>query len=98
MKRAGEIEAPFLVLCLKLCIAVHACFPLSQPGLELESTHMGAHLADRPVTREPMKAKPNEITHISKTCQLASVEDCSYNKLYFLVKAKLPFGTPLFLT
>lgn len=75
MSRAGGTEASFLVLCLKLCIAAHACLPLSQPGLELESTHMGAHLADRHVTREPMKAKPNEITHTSKTCRLASAQD-----------------------
>lgn len=67
-------------------------------GLELESAHMGAHLADQPVTREPMKAKPNEITHTSKTCRLASAQDCSYNDLYFLVKGKLPFGGLLFLT
>lgn len=33
-------------------------------GLELESAHMGTHLADQPVTGEPMKAKPNESTHI----------------------------------
>lgn len=32
--------------------------------LELESAHMGAHLADQPVTGEPMKDKPNESTHI----------------------------------
>lgn len=50
-------------------IAAHACLPLLQPatildvGLELQSAHMGAHLADQPVTGERMKAKPNESTH-----------------------------------
>lgn len=79
------------------------CMPSSLPaspnaGLELESAHMGAHLADQPVTREPMKAKPNKITHAFKTCRLASAKDCGYNELYFLVKTKLPFGRLLFLT
>lgn len=31
--------------------------------LELQSAHMGAHLADQPVIGERMKAKPNESTH-----------------------------------
>lgn len=51
------------------CIAAHGCLPLLQPatildvGLELQSAHMGAHLAAQSVTGERMKAKPNESTH-----------------------------------
>lgn len=32
-------------------------------GLELKSAYMEAHLAEQPVARERMKAKPNESTH-----------------------------------
>lgn len=47
---------------------MHVFLFCSQPqfldvGLELESAHMGAHLAAQSVTGECMKAKPNESTH-----------------------------------
>lgn len=45
---------------------MHVFLSRSQSQLELESAHMGAHLADQCVTGEPMKAKPNESIHIQK--------------------------------
>lgn len=54
----------FMLMLIGICAQLYMHVASHNLELELESAYMGAHLADQPVTGEPMKDKPNESTHI----------------------------------